>query len=145
MLEINLRPPGKALRQFGFVALLAFGLIGGLIRWKQGLFGLDFGRAVEPVAYTLWALGAVSALLSLVAPRANRPLYVGVVVITYPIGFVVSHVLLGAIFFGLFTPLGLVFRLMRRDSLHRRFEKEASTYWVRHRPVESVERYFRQF
>ena len=145
MLEINLRPERRVLRQFGFIALAAFGLLGGLILWQNGLFGLDFGRTTAPIAYLLWAIGVASALLSLAAPRANRPLYVGLIVITYPIGFVVSYVLLGVIFYLLFTPLGLVFRLMRRDPLQRRFEKEASTYWVPHRPSDSVERYFRQF
>ena len=87
----------------------------------------------------------VSGVLSAVAPAANRPLYVAMIVLTYPIGFVVSHVILGAIFYGMITPIGLVFRLVGRDALRRKFEPDAKSYWVAHREPGSVERYFRQF
>jgi hypothetical protein len=44
-----------------------------------------------------------------------------------------------------FTPIGLFFRLIGRDPLHRRFQPEADTYWVGRRPATDVRRYFRQF
>ena len=84
-------------------------------------------------------------VLSLLAPAANRPLYVALVLITYPIGVVLSHVLLAVVFFGVITPVGLFFRLVGRDPLRRRFDPQAESYWVPYRPPDSMERYFRQF
>jgi hypothetical protein len=145
VLDINLRPDRRTLRTFGFVCLVGFGLLGLLIWWRGGLFGLGFGSAAMPVAWALWGLGGLAAMLSLVAPGANRVLFVGLVVLTYPIGWVVSHVLMGVVFYGVLTPVGLFFRLIGRDPLHRRFDRQAASYWVPHRRVDRVERYFRQF
>lgn len=145
MLEINLRPSTRELRQFGFIALAGFGLLAAVVYWRHGLFGFDFGRSAGTVAATLGALGGLSALLSLVFPAANRPLYVALVVCTYPIGLVVSNVLLALFFYGLLTPVGLLFRLLGRDALHRKLDPQASTYWVSHHTPDTMHRYFRQF
>ena len=52
---------------------------------------------------------------------------------------------MAVLFYGVFTPIGLFFRLIGRDPLHRRFQPEADTYWVARRPATDVRRYFRQF
>ncbi len=88
---------------------------------------------------------ALSGVLSLVWPAANRPLYVGLAVVAFPIGFVVSYVIMGALFYLLIAPVGLVFRLFGRDPLDRRFLPEAKTYWVDAGAVRPRESYFKQF
>ncbi len=62
-----------------------------------------------------------------------------------PIGFVVSSVLMALVFYGIITPVGLVFRVLRRDPLNRRFDGNTGSYWVPHHQVEELERYFKQF
>lgn len=116
-----------------------------MVQWRGGLFGLDFGDAARWVSYSLWALGAVSALLSLVSPAGNRFLFVALTVITYPIGYVVSFVLMAIYFYGVLTFVAMVFRLTGRDVLKRKFEPEASTYWAPHTSPASIKRYFQQF
>ncbi len=61
-----------------------------------------------------------------------------------PIGFVVSFILLAAFYFLLLTPVALVFRLIGRDALGRRFDAVAPSYWVPHKPSEDMRRYFHQ-
>jgi len=46
-----------------------------------------------------------------------RPVFVGLILLTYPIGWVVSHLLLAAIFYLLFLPIGLVLRMTGHDPL----------------------------
>lgn len=145
VVELNLRPDRRQLRQFGWIALIAFGLIGGLVLWRGGLFGLDFGGATTYVVGGLWTLGLLSGLLSFVAPQANRLLFVVLTLITFPIGFVLSYVILGLIFYGMLTPVGLLFRLIGRDSLHRKFDPNADSYYVADAASKGSERYFRQF
>ena len=87
----------------------------------------------------------LSGLFSVVAPAANRFLYVGLMVVAFPIGFVLSYVFMGLIFFVILTPIGLFFRLIGRDPLRRRFDRKAVTYYVPHRETAGVERYFRQY
>jgi len=50
------------------------------------------------------------------------------------LGWVNTRLVLGAIFFGLITPMGLIMRLSRKDPLHRTFDAEAETYRVRRQP-----------
>ena len=145
LVQLNLKPDTKQLRQFGFIALVAFFVIGVVVVWRGGLFGLHFGDAARPVAYALWGLGALSALFSLVVPKANYALFVALVTLTYPIGFVVSHVVLALLFFGILTPVALFFRLTGRDPLTRRFEPERESYWTDLSETIETKDYFRQF
>ena len=58
---------------------------------------------------------------------------------------VVSLLIMSLFYFGIITPLGLLFRLIGRDAMCRRFDARAQTYWVRHEPSQTAERYFQQF
>jgi hypothetical protein len=56
-----------------------------------------------------------------------------------------SYVILTMMFYLILTPVALVFKLIGRDALHRRFEPAAPTYWIKRTPPATVKRYFRQF
>jgi len=144
-LDLNLNPEARTLRQFGFLAGGAFAVLAGLVLFRGGLFGLDFGAATRPVALAFLGVGGVSAVLSLVAPRANRPLWVALSLAAYPIGLAVSYALMAFLFFGVLTPVNLVFRAIGRDALRRRFDRDAKTYWIDRSGEVPLERYFRQF
>jgi hypothetical protein len=62
-----------------------------------------------------------------------------------PIGLVVSFMILSALFYLLFTPVSLVFRLLGRDTLHRKSDCQAGSYWVPCETQMDMGRYFRQF
>lgn len=47
---------------------------------------------------------------------------------------VVSPLILGAIFYGVFTPVGVAMRAFGRDAMNRRFIPEARSYWIDRRP-----------
>ncbi len=130
IVQLTLDPSSRQLRQFGFIALGAFTLLSGLILWKGSVFGVEPGSAARPTAYVLWGLGLVSGAFSLLKPAANRPLFVLLGVVTFPIGWVISHVALAILFFGLLTPIALFFRLIGRDPLARRWEPERESYWI---------------
>lgn len=146
MIDINLKPDDRALRQFGLVALVFFGALGGFIYWKKGLFGFDFPDAAPTVAYVLWGVAALSGLFALVAPKANKPLYVTLVIVSFPIGFVLSYVIMSFLFFVLITGVALVFKLVGRDVMERKYDRNASSYWSRREgPEPAAARYFKQF
>jgi len=145
MIEIDWRPDDQTLRQFGLIALVGFGFLAALAWWELLVFSFGLGAARAPVAGAFATLAVVSALFSLVAPRANLPIYIGLTVLSYPIGFVLSYVIMGFLFFVMITPVGLFFRLTGKDPLHRRIDRDASSYWVEPRPRRGKESYFRQF
>ena len=133
--EIPWRPSTRILRQFSGLWLAATGLMA----WR---FGVTFSANI-PLAIA--AIAACIGVSGLLWPWTVRPLFVTLMVVTAPIGWAVSHVLLGIIFFGLFTPIGLVFRILRRDVLQRSFEADAETYWQpKLMPTDSA-RYLRTF
>ena len=137
VIDLDLDPPTRVLRVFGWGALVAFGglAIAGrtLLGFPDGLVGVFAGLAL------------VSALFSLMRPSLNRPLYVVLSVVAYPIGLVMSYVVLGILFYGIFTPVGLLFRLIGRDALRKRIDPRVETYWTAHEQVDGPEKYFRQF
>jgi len=78
-------------------------------------------------------------------PSLRRPMFVGWMYAAYPLGFIVSHVLLGLVYFGVVTPIGLLLRAVGHDPMTRRFDRSAKTYWIAREQTRDVRRYFRQF
>ena len=77
------------------------------------------------------------------APRHSARFYASIV-LTAPLGWVISHLLLAILFFAVFTPVALVFRLIGRDALRRR-RRARETYWIRRSPATDPGWYFCQF
>lgn len=145
LIDLDLKPSERTLRQFGFIALAGFGALAALAWAESLIFSFGLGVAREPVALALGALALTSLSFSVVYPKANRPIYVGLAILSFPIGFVLSHLILGALFYVVIAPVGLAFRVLGRDPLGRQFLPEASSYWVDAAPARPKDRYFRQF
>ncbi len=137
LLEINPNPSVRELRQFGTIWFPAFFvLIGGIVLYASGSL---------PWALGIWIAAACVTLLGLALPWVTRLVFLGWMYAAYPIGWVISHLLLGVIFYGIVTPTGVLARLARGDSLHRRPDPTAATYWVKRETEREADRYFRQF
>ena len=87
----------------------------------------------------------VGPLWGVVWPRAIKPVFVGWMVLAYPIGWTVSRIVLSIIFYGLFTPVACVFRIMGRDALGLRMQPAATSYWRAKPSTTDKSRYLRQF
>jgi len=145
MVELNLRPDARTLRQFGWIALVGFGLLA-MLAWNGWLvFARLEAGSRETVAGVLASLAGVSALFSLVWPKANLPIYVGLTVVAFPIGFVLSYVIMATLFYVVIAPVGFALRVAGKDPMDRRFLPAAKTYWVDARAERPRESYFKQF
>ena len=71
----------------------------------------------------------------MISPRALLPIYVLMMLIAIPIGFVISIVLLRLIYYLLFTPMALWFRIRGRDTMNRRLDPDRDSYWQDHRDI----------
>jgi len=136
LIEIDWNPGRKQLRVFGLSAMAASIVL-------AGLFVLVWSLAMVWAIVAL-AAGAAILLCSLILPRAARVVYIALSAVGLPIGFVVSFILLAAFYFLLLTPLALLFRLIGRDALHRRFDRGQDSYWLPRKPTASLDRYFHQ-
>jgi hypothetical protein len=135
MVEINWNPPRKELRQFGFLCVLFFG---GLAAWYGYSNGLTTGVKI------LLAAATVGGVLGAVAPQLLKWIFVGWIIAVFPIGWTISHLLLGFIYFVVLTPIGFLIRMLGHDPMNRRIERDAKSYWQTHETA-PVARYFRQF
>jgi hypothetical protein len=145
MIEIDLRPDEHTLRQFGYIAVVGFAFLATIAWFEWLIFAFGLGAAKPVVVGTFLVLGVLSLGFSFAYPRANLPIYVGLAILAFPIGFVLSYVIMGVLFFGLITPVALFFKLVGRDAMNRSFEPEADSYWVPARAARDRESYFKQF
>ncbi len=136
MIEINKKPSQKELVIFGLLLVAFVGIVGSVLfyRWENP----GWGR-------TVWLGGTVLALLYWGFPVLRRPVYLTWMYLAFPIGWTVSHLLLGLIYYGLLTPIGVLLGLAKYDAMKRRWEPEASSYWLEQRPRQDTKSYFRQF
>lgn len=133
--DLPLKPSDRTLREFAGLWCLFFS---GLGAW-HGLVQNN-----SPLGRLLAVAGFTVGLCGLVYPRAVRPIFVTWLVLAFPIGWVVSKLLLVVLFFGLVTPVALLFRLQGRDALQLRREQKQS-YWTAKERSGSPARYFRQY
>jgi len=111
-------------------------------------FGLiaEFKFHLPWLARTLWPAAVLVPLIGWVFPRFMRWIFVGMSCLAWPIGFVVSHIVLALVYYLLLTPIGLMTRLFGYDSMKMRFDRDAATYWMERPPAAAAtKRYFRQF
>jgi hypothetical protein len=107
-------------RSFGITFAVVFGIATAWALWK--------GASAWASGFAL--LGTAFLLLAFTASGALRPLNRLWMRFGAMLHHVVSPVVLGAIYFGMFAPIALVFRLRGRDILMRRFDAAAPTYWT---------------
>jgi hypothetical protein len=129
--DIPFQPSTRTLRQFA-------------VLWMAFFTGLAWYHAPGGLAVAL-ALATLLGLVGLIRPGLIRPVFVTWMVLAFPIGWVVSRVVLAALYYGLFTPLAIVFRLAGRDALNRRTRPRGDSYWIPKPAPADVGRYYRQF
>ena len=137
LVEIDWHPKQKQLQNFGKIALLITAIISLLLYVLKGVS--------IPWALAIFAVGFTIFIISMISSRLTGMIYVVLMAVTFPIGLVVSFMLLSAFYFLLLAPLGLLFRLTGRDVLGRKLDPTAESYWQQRKPPESVERYYHQF
>ena len=86
-------------------------------------------RAGPPRPLFLLA-GILTVIFALVRPQLLRPLNRLWTKFGFLLHRLVSPFFLALVFWGLFTPIGLLMRLTGKDPMRRQWEKESPTYWI---------------
>jgi cellulose synthase/poly-beta-1,6-N-acetylglucosamine synthase-like glycosyltransferase len=137
LIEVNWNPTPKDLRSFGKIALIATCILAALLYVIKDL-------AIQWL-FVIITLGLVIFISSLISLKITRLIYITLTAVTLPIGMAVSFIVMAVFYYLIITPLGLLFRIIGRDSMKRGFDSNAQSYWVKHRPNKNLERYFHQF
>lgn len=126
----------KQLRTFGIALSIFLGIIG-LIQFFKGNI---------PGNYWYWYGALLILLVTLFIPITIRPIYQVALLIAHILGWINTRIILGFIYFFIFTPIALAMKLIGRDPLNRKFDKQATSYWyTRDRRPKLKEQYLKQF
>ena len=88
-------------------------------------------------AYTFIAASLIFLVITLVKSDALLPLNKLWMRFGLLLGMIVSPIVLGVIFFGLFTPIATLMRLSGRDELRLKFSNKVSHWILRNEPIKS--------
>jgi hypothetical protein len=118
------------------------------LSWLVFLSGFAVWQYIRLGNLRLASALAIAALLGGVAGLAYPPvirwLYVGSTLLTFPLGWTVSRVVMAISFYVLVTPIGVTSRLGGRDTLRLR-DRSAATYWEPKEQPSDLSRYFQLF
>jgi Saxitoxin biosynthesis operon protein SxtJ len=113
-----------------------FGLIVGGLFVLIGIWPMIWHRT-GPHAWAL-ILGSVLVLPALTAPRLLAWPHRAWMALAHILGWVNTRIILGVAFFAVFTPMGLVMRLLGKDPMRRRFDPTAQSYRVNRTPRDAT-------
>ena len=134
--DIPRSPSSRTLRQFA-AAWLVFFLSGAAVQW--------FSRGHKPAGAALAALAIVGAAAGLFRPSLLRWVFVGWMMLAFPIGWLVSQLMLVVLFYGVFTPVAWCLRIRGRDALGLKPGSGKASFWLPKEPPLDLRRYFRQY
>ena len=132
----KLKAENHEIKKFGLGLTVLLCLIGGWQLYKGNI----------NVYVWFFGFAGLVLILSFLAPIILKPLYKVTRTVGDAIGWVNTRILLGIIFYVIFTPIGILSRLLRKDLLDRRLDKDAKSYWnKKDNGVFAKEQYERQF
>jgi hypothetical protein len=116
--RISARLSPKEARRFGLVVGAAFLGLGALVWWR--------GRHVTSQVF--WGLGAALILFGIILPSALVPVHRAWMGLALAISKVTTPIFLGALYFVIITPIGLVRRTLGHHALKAR--QTGDGFWV---------------
>jgi hypothetical protein len=133
VIDLQQPPSLRQLRQFSVASLVILPSVTWLGTHDQSL------TIVAALA------GMVIVVTGRVAPAMLRPVYRGVTIATMPIGRVAGEITLLLIYFGVFLPMAMVFRIAGKDPLGRKPAESNASGWQKRMQSRDPATYFLQF
>jgi len=137
LVSLNLKPSNKQLRDFGLIGLCMCTVIGLLL--------LGLGKIPPLGLIVLFLIGLAMFALSRISAALIKPVYLAMMIVTFPIGWIISHLVMGLFFYVIVTLIAVLFKIIGRDPLYRKFDSQADTYWLPYKNKRSAKDYFHQF
>ncbi len=114
-------------RNFGFFFTFVFAVAAAYFYYTENIVW----------AYVFVAAASIFLLITLIKNDALLPLNKLWMRFGLLLGMIVSPIVLGIIFFGLFTPIAMLMRLSGRDELRLKFTQKASHWIPRNESIKS--------
>ena len=114
-------------RKFGFFFTFVFAVAAAYFFYSENMTWV----------YVFVAASLIFMVITLVKSDALLPLNKVWMRFGLLLGVIVSPIVLGIIFFGLFTPIATLMRLSGRDELRLKFNQKTSHWILRNEPINS--------
>jgi hypothetical protein len=125
----------KELKKFSITMFVALGVIGTMLFFKTK--GTYLWFYLSAAVFLLWGILAVESL---------RPIYIFWMRLAFVLSWINTRLILVAVFYLIFTPMGFLMRLFKGDLLDRKIDKKRDTYWIKKEKVDfEPSNYERQF
>jgi hypothetical protein len=139
--EVNWNPDTAEKRTFAKSLVIGFPIVGIVL--------LIIGRissGVWDIHLPMWVagIGVSAGIIFWIIPQIAKPFYLLWYCLACCIGIVLGNVLLGIVFYIVVTILGLIMRILGRDPLQRKIDKNADTYWIDVEKNDDPTSYYRQ-
>ena len=131
----NIKSTKKELREFGLLVGIVFGILGALLWWKE--------KDIYP--YLLF-ISIFLMVFGLALPAALKPIQKVWMSIALVIGYFMTRIILGVLFYLIITPFGIINRVLNKNFFDLAIDKTKNSYW-KYRDVKEFtkERYEKQF
>ena len=95
------------------------------------LLGIGIWPMIKERSPYLWLIGFALFLIvaAIIFPKVLAPLYYIWMKIGTALGWLNLHLILTLIFYGMFTPAGILLKIGGKDSLSKKFKPHLSSYW----------------
>lgn len=131
----NIKSGKKELRQFGTTVGIILALLGGLLLFRGKVYYFYF-----------LFFGVVLLCLGLVAPILLKPVQKIWMTLAVSIGWVMTRAILSLLFYLVVTPIGVLVKMIGKDSLDLKFDRNVNSYWIAREPAKFDKRsYENQF
>ncbi len=109
--------------------LRKFGLITGVI--IACLFGIAIPLLLNITSpYWPWILSVILVIWAILVPSTLKPVYRLWMRFGLFMNRIITPIILGFVFFIIIAPIGVLMRVIRRDTMAREFDKNSKTYRV---------------
>ena len=138
MIDFDFKSEKADIRRFSNFVPIALVVWGTILGFTHGWGGRS--------EWILYAAAVIIFFWGMISPFTLKPLYLGWMYFTKVFSWLLTTLVLGLVFYIGFTVTGLVMRLLGRDPLHRRIDRQAKSYWVKRDPASREKAdYERQF
>jgi len=115
----NIKSLKKDLRKFGIIVGAVFAMFAALLLCRQKTY-----------YYWLFVPAATFLLPGLLLPAVLKPVHKIWMTVAIIMSWIVTQITLTALFYLVVTPIGLLGRLVCRDFIDLKFDRNAKTYWI---------------
>jgi len=112
----------KEIKKFGLVIMVALTIIAAIIYFNS-----------RDLIILAWLLGSGIILLvfAFLLPKVLVPIYKIWMSFAFILGSIISRVILTILFYFIITPIGITIKILGKDILSLKIEREKESYWIK--------------